>query len=127
MAVNCTTVPRATELSGGVTAIETNVAGVTVNVDDPKMVPMVAEITDVPAATPLARPVPLTVATPGVADAQINPARMVMSTTVSSEYVPIAVNWAVVPTAAEGSVGVTAIAVNDTFATVSAAVAVKPS
>jgi hypothetical protein len=40
----------------GVTAIETKTAGVTVSVVLPLTAPSVAEIVDVPAATPAARP-----------------------------------------------------------------------
>jgi hypothetical protein len=47
----------------GVTAMEVKVAAVTVRVVFPDMLPDVAEISAVPAATPVARPLVLTVAT----------------------------------------------------------------
>jgi hypothetical protein len=47
----------------GVSAIETKVAGVTVNVATPVMLPEVALMVAVPAATLLARPLLATVAT----------------------------------------------------------------
>lgn len=56
MAVNCWLAPSDTKGRDGVSAIETRVAGVTVNVAMPLMVPEVALIVVVPAATPLASP-----------------------------------------------------------------------
>ena len=60
--MNCWLAPRDTKGSDGVSAIETKVAGVTVNVAVPVAVPEVALIAVVPAATPLARPPPVIVA-----------------------------------------------------------------
>src|SRR5207253_2111344 len=56
VAVNCCVVPAAMDGLVGVTARETSVAAVTVNVDEPDTEPNVALIVVVPAATPEARP-----------------------------------------------------------------------
>jgi hypothetical protein len=55
--VNCCLFPAATDAVVGVTAIEVNAAAVTVNVADPLIVPEVAVIVAVPAATLVAKPV----------------------------------------------------------------------
>jgi hypothetical protein len=56
VAMNCCWVPLAIDGTGGVTAIETRVAAVTVRVVLPLTAPKVAEIREVPAATPVASP-----------------------------------------------------------------------
>ena len=71
VATNCCVVPFAIVGAPGVTAIETSVAVVTVSVVCPTIVPLVAEITDVPPATPVARPAAVIVAVAAVADAQV--------------------------------------------------------
>ena len=48
MAANCSPYPKAMEIDGGVTAIETRLAWVTVMVVDEEMEPEVAEMVDVP-------------------------------------------------------------------------------
>lgn len=63
MAVNCWLAPSDMNGRAGVSAIETKVAGVTVNVATPVMLPEVALMVAVPAATLLARPLLATVAT----------------------------------------------------------------
>ncbi len=63
MAVNCCTDPAATEELEGVTAMDTRVAVVAVNRVDPLIVPEVALIVVLPAATTVANPVALMVAT----------------------------------------------------------------
>jgi hypothetical protein len=55
----------------GVTAIDCRTAAVTVNTVDPTTAPDVALIVLVPVATPVARPLPVIVATPDVAEAQV--------------------------------------------------------
>ncbi len=56
MAVNCLVVPLPIEGASGVTAMELSVAAVTVSVVEPKMLPDVAVIVVVPAATEVASP-----------------------------------------------------------------------
>src|SRR5260370_485696 len=81
-------------------------AGVTVSSVEPVMLPVVAEIVDVPVPTVVATPVLLIVATPGVADAHT----ALLSTCVElSLNVPVAVNCCVAPLVIEGFAGVTAI------------------
>src|SRR5204862_65403 len=71
VAVNCCFVPLAIDGVAGVTAIETSLAGETVRVVMPTMVPLVAEMTDVPAPTPGASAVAEIVAVAAVAEAQV--------------------------------------------------------
>ena len=76
MAVSCCVVPSAILGVGGVTAIETSVAGDTVKVTGAEvMAPTAAVMRLVPAATEVARPLEpaalLTVATDPVAEAQV--------------------------------------------------------
>ncbi len=60
----------------GVTAMDCNTAGVTVSVTLPLIVPDVALMTEVPAATPVASPLALMPATVGVADDQATEVEM---------------------------------------------------
>jgi len=93
--------------TAGVTAIETNAAGVTVKLVDPESVPDVAVAVVLPTATALARPLGLIVATPLSPVLQI--AEAVMSRVLPSLYVAVAVNCSVVPFANDELNGVTAI------------------
>ena len=90
----------------GVTSRDTSVAGVTVRVVDPAMLPDAAVIVVDPAATAAADPL-LMVATPVLDELHVTEA--VKSCVVLSENVPVAVNCCVVPLATEGLVGVTAM------------------
>jgi hypothetical protein len=63
MAVNCWVVPLGIEGLVGVTAMDTRVGGVTVSVVDPLIPPNAALMPDVPAVTPVARPLGAMVAT----------------------------------------------------------------
>ncbi len=56
MAANCFVAPRVMDGSTGITVIEVRVAGVTVRVVEPEMLPDVAVIIVAPAATDLAFP-----------------------------------------------------------------------
>ncbi len=71
MAVNCCIAPWAIEKLDGVTAIETNVAEVTVSVVDPAMLPDDAETAVEPAAVEVASPELLIAATFGLDELQI--------------------------------------------------------
>ena len=68
IAANCWVVPAAIDGSGGVMAIETSVAGVTVSSVEPATDPDVALMLAVPVPIPLESPVPLIVATETVSD-----------------------------------------------------------
>jgi hypothetical protein len=90
----------------GVTWTDTSVAGVTVSVVDPVMLPDAAVIVDTPEATAAANPL-LTVAAPVLDELHVTDA--VKSCVVLSVNVPVAVNFCAVPLAMEGLVGVTAM------------------
>jgi hypothetical protein len=64
VAVNCCVAPLAIEALAGVTAMDVNVAAVTVRPVDPLIAPEVAVIVALPVATPVARPAAVMVATP---------------------------------------------------------------
>ena len=75
MAVNCRVVPSTMLGLVGVTDMDTSVAGVTVSVVDPDMLPDVAVIVVEPAATDVAKPLEpaalLMVATPPANEPQV--------------------------------------------------------
>jgi hypothetical protein len=73
VAVNCSVVPFAIEGFAGVTAIDTSVAAVTVRVVEPLMPPDVASILLVPAATAVANPPAVIVATLVVTELHVAP------------------------------------------------------
>jgi hypothetical protein len=107
VAVNCWVNPLATDRLAGVTAIDCSVAALTVRTVDPATLPDVALMDEVPTAKALARPVPLIVATPGAAEAQVTlPVRFCVLLSVN---VPMAVNCCERPLATDGLAGVTAI------------------
>jgi hypothetical protein len=68
VAVNCTVPPSGTVGASGDTAIDTSVAGVTVNEAEPDTDPSVALIVDVPVVSAVAVPVAAIVATDGADD-----------------------------------------------------------
>ncbi|HXO06277.1 MAG TPA: hypothetical protein VN884_11680 [Candidatus Sulfotelmatobacter sp.] len=107
VAVNCSVAPFAMEEFAGVTVIDTSVAEVTVRIVEPLMAPEAALIVLVPAATPVASPPAVIVATLAVCEVHI--AVLVKFCVELSEKVPVAVNCRVVPLAMEGLAGVTAI------------------
>ena len=91
----------------GDTAMETNVAAVTVNVVLPATLPEVAVMVVAPALTPVASPLVLTVATVVLLDVHV--AEFVRSCWLLSLNVPVAVNCCLFPAAIVGAAGVTAI------------------
>jgi hypothetical protein len=91
----------------GVTEMEDRVAEFTVRVVLPEILPEMAVMVEVPAATAVARPLPLTVATEGLDEVQLT--CVVISWLVPSEYVPVAVNCLATPAGMLGLGGVTAI------------------
>ena len=104
-AANCWVFPTAMLGLAGVTEMEDRVAGVTVKVVFPEIVPEVAVMLAEPVATAVARPLLLTVATEVLDELQV--ACVVMSWLVPSENVPEAANCWVLPTAMLGLAGVT--------------------
>jgi hypothetical protein len=106
VAVNCCAAPLTIDGFAGVTAMDTSVAGVTVSSVEPVMLPLVAEIVEVPTPTAVASPVLLIVATVPVPDAHT----ALLSTCLElSLNVPVAVNCCVAPLVIKGFAGVTAI------------------
>jgi hypothetical protein len=115
VAVNCWVAPTAMLAGVGDTVIEVNVAAaVTVRVVCPEIVPEVALMVEVPAALVVARPL-LTIVAAVVLD-ELQVTCVVIAWVVESEYVPVAVNCWVAPTALLGLAGVTAIEVKVTAA-----------
>jgi len=106
-AVYCWPTPIASVISSGVTEIEAILGAVTVTEVDPVTEPSVAVIAAEPAATPLTRPLALTVAFAIVEDDHVT--RSVMSHVLASLFVPVATNCCVVFTGTVGLTGVTAI------------------
>src|SRR5690348_470826 len=94
VAVNCCVVPKATEESAGVIAMERSTAAVTVRVVDPDTLPEVAATVVVPIPTLVARPcdpaVLLTLATLGLLETHCTV--VVMFWVEPSVNVPVAVN-----------------------------------
>src|SRR5271167_2279075 len=107
VAVNCWVAPLVIEGFAGVTAIDCNVAAVTVRTVEPLIAPDVALIVEVPTPAPVARPAALIVAVEVVPELQVTvPVRFCV---VPSLNVPVAVNCWVAPLVIEGFAGVTAI------------------
>jgi hypothetical protein len=125
VAVNCCVKPLATLGSAGVTAIDSRIAALTVNVVEPVMLSSVALIVEVPVATPVAIPAAVIVATEVVADAHVT--WLVRFSVELSENVPVAVNAFVSPLATLGSDGVTAIDSRIAALTVNVVEPVTPS
>jgi hypothetical protein len=106
VATNCLVVPLALVGLAGVTERDKSVAGLTVSVVEPDIVPDVTVIVVVPAATDVAKHPALTDATPVLDELGIT--CVVRSCVVLSENVPVAMNCWVVPMAMLGFAGVTA-------------------
>ena len=105
--------------------LTTKLGAITVKVSSGLVTPASdAVITLCPRARAEARPVPLIVATDGVADAQV--ARSVKSAVEPSEKVPVAVNCPVTPTASSGLPGETAIDTSGKFVRLNEAAAEAP-
>lgn len=94
VAVNCCAVPLTIVGSAGVTAIELSF-GVTVSLVDPFTDPEVAVIVLFPGATPVTKPLALTVA--NAVDEEVQVAEFVKFCVLPSLKVPVAVNCCVVP------------------------------
>jgi hypothetical protein len=111
VAVNCCAVPFAIDGLAGVTAIDTNIAVLTVSVvvplTEPELAVMFALPTPTLLATPGVGPPVLIVLTPGVSE--LHSTVSVMFCVLPSVYVPVAVNCSVVPSGITGTAGVTAI------------------
>jgi hypothetical protein len=100
----------------GVTAMDCNVAAVTVRTVEPLIAPDVALIVDVPTPAPVARPAALIVAVVVVPDDHVT--LDVRFCVLPSLNVPVAVNCWVAPLVIEGFAGVTAIDCNVAAVTV---------
>ena len=74
VAVNCAVVPFAIERLEAVTAIDTNVAGVTVKLAEPATAPEIACIVLVPAPAAVTNPPAVIVATPVLCELQVTEA-----------------------------------------------------
>jgi len=124
VAVNCLVVPSAMLVLVGVTAMDTSVAEVTASEVDPEIFPDVAVIVVEPAATEVVNPLEpaalLMAAIVAADDFQVTD--VVRFCVEPSEYVPVAVNCLVVPSAMLGLVGVTAMDTSVAGVTVSVAV-----
>lgn len=107
VAVNCVVVPCAMLELVGVTSMDTSVALVTVNPVVPEILPSTALILLLPTVTEVANPELLMVATPVLTELQVTEDEI--SCFVWSEYIPVAMNCAVVPTAMLGLAGVTSM------------------
>ena len=104
VAVNCSVVLRAMPELAGVTAMDLSVAELTVRVVAPEVLPKVAVIVAVPAATgvtcPLEPAALLIAATDALDELHVTDA--VISCVLLSEKVPVALNCSVVPRAMPG-------------------------
>ena len=107
VALNWAVVPFAIDGLAGDTAIDTSAAAVTFKGVLPLTDPDLAVMVVAPTAAPVATPVAPMVATLLAEDVQF--AEDVRSWVLPSEYVPVALNWAVVPFAIDGLAGDTAI------------------
>jgi hypothetical protein len=117
VAVNCCVAPLAIDGFAGVTAIDCNVAAVTVSKVEPLIDDDVAVIVEVPTPAPVARPAALIVAVVVVPELHVTV--LVRFCVVPSLNVPVAVNCCVPPLAIDGFAGVTAIDCNVAAVTVS--------
>jgi hypothetical protein len=117
VAVNCCVVPSAIVAVGGLIAIDTSAAAVTVSTVDPLTVPEVALTVAVPVPTLCPSPALLIVAVVGVSEDHV--AVLVRFCVLPSVNVPVAVNCSVVPSAIDGVAGVTAMETSVAAVTVS--------
>ena len=106
VAVNCFVVPTAMLEFAGVTAMDTNVALLTLSEAVPVTEPESALIVVDPVPTAVARPEALTAAAPGADEVHVNEGK---SCVLPSSKVPTAVNCWVVPRAIETAFGSTSI------------------
>src|SRR5271163_3222622 len=107
MAVNCWVAPLVIDGFAGVTAIDCNVAAVTVSNVEPEIDNDVAVIVEVPTPAPEAKPTALIVAVAVVPEDQVT--LDVRFCVEPSLNVPVAVNCCVAPLVIDGFAGVTAI------------------
>src|SRR5277367_5122416 len=110
VAVNCCVAPLVIDGFAGVTAIDCNVAAVTVNVVEPTIDDDVAVIVELPTPAPVAKPPAVIVAV--AVFAELHVALVVRFCVVPSLNVPVAVNCCVAPFVIDGFAGVTAIDCN---------------
>jgi hypothetical protein len=110
VAVNCCVAPTVSEAFAGVTAIDTNTGTVTVRLVEPPIAPDVAWIVVLPAATHVAKPTLVIVATAVFVDVQVT--ELVRFSVLPSLKTPVAVNCCVKPLAMDAFAGASAIDTN---------------
>ena len=128
MAINCAVLPRARDELLGVTTIVCKVALVTVNNVELETPPNVAAIVLLPAATDTANPrePPALLTTAAAELEELQVANAVMLYVEPSEYIPVATNGFVVPSAILGLIGLIAIDARVALLTASSVVPEKP-
>lgn len=128
MAINCAVLPRARDELLGVTTIVCKVALVTVNNVELEIPPNVAVIVLLPAATDTANPrePPALLTTAAAELEELQVANAVMLYVEPSEYIPVATNGFVVPSAILGLIGLIAIDARVALLTASSVVPEKP-
>src|ERR1700719_4569119 len=124
IAINCTVCPTTKLAVAGVSVTEATGTAVTVMADVPFCPSLVAVIVAVPGATPVTRPLPLTVAAAVLLEPHVT-TRPVSAAPFAS--FGIAVNWIVCPAVRLVVAGVTATDATGTTATVIADVPLCPS
>src|SRR6267378_759825 len=124
VAVSCTLAPTGTLAVAGLTATDATGTFVTVTVAVPLWPSLVAVIVAVPAATPLTRPLPLTVATAVLLLAHVT-TRPVSGLPLAS--FGVAVSCTLAPTGTLAVAGLTATDATGTFVAVTVAVPLWPS
>jgi len=112
VAANCWVLPTGTLGLSGVTAIEDKAAAFTVRIVFPEILPEAAVMVVLPAATPVARPLLLIVATDALDELQVT--WVVISWLVPSENAPEAANCLVAPSGTLGLAGVTEMETSET-------------
>jgi hypothetical protein len=122
VAVNCFVVPTAMLEFAGVTAIETNVALLTLSEAVPVTEPETALIVADPGPTDVARPEALTVAVPGSDDVHVTD---VKSCVLPSSKVPVALNCWSVPRAIATAFGSTSMDIRCAGTTVKVVVSLR--
>jgi len=105
VAVYCCVAPTSIEKFAGVTAIDTNTAGVTVNPVVPVIAPETAWIVVFPTPAPVAKPLLLIVATPVLVE--LHTTDPVILAVLPSLYIPVAVYCCVAPFAIDAFAGAT--------------------
>lgn len=126
VAVNCRVSETTIFGVAGVTAIDCSVAAVTLTETVSLSPRWVALRVTLPTARPVTRPVDETLAVARLRLAQMVALSVVRFVVLPSEYVPVRLNWMVLPAATDGLVGVIATEDNAGEVTVSVVVSERP-